>query len=144
MPPPVKVALSFQTISQAIRQLSLPPFDLVVGIGRGGVVPASLIAHTFGLDLAVVQFNYRDDANQPRHAVPQLLHTEALPGGVRSVLLVDDVSVTGKTLEAARALLGGYAVTTLVLKGHADYVLFPEISTCVHWPWQPRQPAVQK
>lgn len=51
------------------------------------------------------------------------------------ILLVDDVSVTGKTLEKVKKELYGYEVTTLVFKGKADHVLFPEIRTCVEWPW---------
>ena len=133
----MKVALSFQEISRAIRRLTAPPFDLVVGIGRGGIVPASLIAYHLQSDLITARFTYRDDDNQPQHDAPVLRSLDAVPDGVRTVLLVDDVSVTGKTLEAARQHFDGYAVTTLVLKGRADIVLFPEIRTCVKWPWNP-------
>ena len=135
-PRPVNVDLSFPAIRQAIRALALPPFDAVVGIGRGGVVPASLLAFHLGADLAVMHVNYRDDQNRPRHAAPVLYSPPVLPPGAQTILLVDDVSVTGQTLEAARALLAGYDVTTLVLKGRADYVLFPHIASCVNWPWR--------
>ena len=134
----MKIDLPFQDIARTIRHLALPPFDLVVGIGRGGTVPASLIAYKLGSPLAVMRFNYRDDDNQPRHEAPVLHQPAAVPEGVRTVLLVDDVSVTGKTMETARQLFDGYDVTTLVLKGRADFVLFPEIRTCVNWPWNPR------
>lgn len=132
----MKIDLSFQAISQAIQRLELPDFDLVVGVGRGGVVPASLLAYKLDANLTVIDINYRDDDNQPRHDAPVLLRPPAIPDGVRTVLLVDDVSVTGKTLETAKHLFDGYAVTTLVLKGRADFVLFPNISSCVNWPWK--------
>ena len=132
----MKVDLSFQEIADAIRAVVLPPFDLVVGVGRGGVVPASLLAFHHNTDLAVVHFNYRDDDNQPRYEAPVLQAPPALPDDIRTMLLVDDVSVTGKTLNAARQLFDGYDVTTLVLKGRADYVLFPDIRSCVNWPWK--------
>ena len=131
----MKIELRFPAITRALQHLDLPSFDLVVGIGRGGVVPASLIAYTLKSDLAVVRFNYRDDDNQPRHEAPVLQSLVAIPDGVRTVLLVDDVSVTGKTLAAAGKLFDGYDVATLVLKGRADFVLFPEITSCVDWPW---------
>jgi hypoxanthine phosphoribosyltransferase len=52
------------------------------------------------------------------------------------VLLVDDVSVTGKTLDFAKQLLHLNDIKTFVLKGkNADIVLFPEIKECVNWPW---------
>ncbi|MEM8970289.1 MAG: hypothetical protein AAGE93_27990, partial [Bacteroidota bacterium] len=52
------------------------------------------------------------------------------------ILLVDDVSVTGKTLKTVKAELAEYRVTTFVLKGKADLVVFPDIGTCVDWPWK--------
>ena len=134
----MKIDLAFPDISQAIQRLALPDFDLVVGVGRGGVVPASLLAYKLGCNLAVVDINYRDDDNRPRHDAPVLLRPPAIPDGVRAVLLVDDVSVSGKTLAAAKRLFEDYDVTTLVLKGRADVVLFPGISSCVNWPWKTR------
>ncbi len=58
------------------------------------------------------------------------------PVGVKRILLVDDVSVSGQTLQAARELLMDYEVTTFVLKSKADLVAFPEIGECVVWPWK--------
>ena len=52
------------------------------------------------------------------------------------ILLVDDVSVSGVTLSLALSLLKDFEVFTFVLKGQADYVLFPEIKECVNWPWK--------
>jgi hypoxanthine phosphoribosyltransferase len=134
----VKVDLTFPEITRTIQDLTLPSFDLVAGIGRGGIVPASLLAYKLGCDLIVLPINYRDDANQPQRDAPALLALPTLPDGPRRILLVDDVSVSGKTLEAARRVLNGYDVTTLVMKGRADYVLFPDIASCVNWPWKPR------
>ena len=82
-------------------------------------------------------YNYRDDSNQVRYLRPRLRCKTSLPEGVDHALLVDDVSVSGKTLDAARGHLNGVRVTTLVLKGAADIVLFPEIANCVAWPWKP-------
>lgn len=132
----VKVRLEFHTISARLRELKLPEVDVVVGIARGGIVPACMVAHQLGVPLVLLHLNYRDDHNRPRHPQPQLLRpTEFDPTGKR-VLLVDDVSVTGATLQAAQTYLKGATVTTLTLKGKADLVLFPEIRECVDWPWR--------
>lgn len=133
------VVLSFEAIAEALRAAELPEVDLVVGIARGGVVPASLAAYRLEADLAVVQLNYRDDANRPCHEGPVVLSDLVVPPHVRRVLLVDDVAVTGATLQAARGLLEdrGLQVTTLVMKGQADHVLFPDVRSCVRWPWKP-------
>jgi uncharacterized protein len=133
-----KQPISLTTISRVLKNYPLPKVDLVLGIGRGGVVPASLVAYELGIDLLIVQINYRDDDNIPQREKPSILEEFELllPRGSK-ILIVDDVSVTGKTLGTIKDKLHGYEVTTLVLKGKADHVLFPEIKTCVEWPWNP-------
>ncbi len=130
-----KVHLSFETISAALKNVSLPPVDRVVGIATGGIVPASMLAHQLGCPLHLLQINYRAPDNSPRHPAPLLITGLDLPRN-GTTLLVDDVSVSGQTLTLARTLLKGGHFLTLILKGRgADFVLFPEISECVHWPW---------
>ncbi len=131
----MKTDIDFDRISRAIRDIALPEVDVVVGIGRGGIVPACLLAYRLERQMIVFPINYRDDENQPRYESPAVGPAPEVPPQARSVLLVDDVSVSGSTLEAARAALGHLHVTTLVLKGTADIVVFPDITTCVNWPW---------
>lgn len=129
--------LSFGEIAKRIRTFSLPRFDLVIGIADGGLVPAGLIAYKLEADLNIIKISFRDESNNPLYDQPVIL------SGVKKiknkkVLIVDDVSVTGKTLEKARQLYPGNEIKTLALKGKADYVLFPEISDCINWPWKSR------
>lgn len=131
--------LDFVTISQALDKMDIPECDIVVGIGSGGAVPAALVADRLGCNLAMIYINYRDTDNVPIAMQPQHISSPKLPDGIDSVLLVDDVVVSGKTLEFAKTFLTGYKITTLSLKGSADYVLFPEIKDCVAWPWKPSQ-----
>lgn len=136
-----KVALEFPDIARRLQTLTLPEVDLVVGIATGGMVPASLVAYELACSLKVLAINYRDEANRPRREVPELLEPFALPGTLPGdalrILLVDDVSVSGKTLELAKRVLTGHEVTTLVFKGKGDLVVLPEVRSCVAWPWQP-------
>jgi hypoxanthine phosphoribosyltransferase len=131
------VSISFQEVTDRLRKAGLPETDLVIGIGTGGVVPAVLAAFHLNASLQVVTINYRDEKNTPQHENPLVLN---LPSGLelegKRVLLVDDVSVSGKTMNTALGLLKGYNVKTLTMKGKADYVLFPEITDCVMWPWK--------
>ncbi len=130
------VPLTFATISARLKALRIPICDVVVGIARGGIVPAAMVAHQLGLPLALVHVNYRAEDNTPQRPQPQLLAPPPrLPGGSR-ILLVDEASVTGATLAAAAALFAEHPLTTLVLKGQADVVAFPEIAACVDWPWK--------
>ena len=131
------VPLSFKQISNRLKEMDLPETDVVIGIGSGGIPPATFVAFHLSAELLVMAMNYRDEKNNPIHESPALLKK---PEGVladKRILLVDDVSVSGKTMNAALELLKGYNVKTLVMKGKADYVLFPEIKDCVKWPWQP-------
>ena len=130
-----KVDLDFTTISTWVRQLDFPKVDMVVGIATGGIIPASLIAYHLQKELEIVQFNYRDENNAPRYETPQLLNELKRDLSGKRILLVDDVSVSGKTLEAARKLFSESMVTTCVMKGKADISAFPAIKTCVNWPW---------
>ena len=126
-------------LSKIVRKLNgfkFPKVDLVVGVETGGMVPAALVAYKLGKPLVFIGMNYRDEKNQPRYEQPLLLKPLCLPSGVKKVLVVDDVAVTGKTLQAAREMLKPCKVVTFVLKGQADLVLFPAIKGCVDWPWK--------
>ena len=131
-----KVALDFTTISRALKAFQLPEVDHVVGIATGGIVPASLIAHQINRPMSLIEINYRARDNSPRYPRPVLLSWQPLPVGGQRVLLVDEVSVTGKTMVFAKTFLTEHEVITFTLKGKADYVLFPEIASCVNWPWK--------
>ncbi|AEL27391.1 phosphoribosyltransferase family protein [Cyclobacterium marinum] len=133
-----KVSLPFDKISKALNGFAFPPTDIIVGIGRGGIVPASLVAHQLELPLFIASVNYRNDINEPIRKSPEFLDLfeTSFPHGCR-ILLIDDVAVSGKTLDLVKASLKDYSVKTFVLKGKADFVLFPNIKTCVKWPWNP-------
>jgi hypoxanthine phosphoribosyltransferase len=131
-----KVKLILPEIAERIRKTEFPDVDLIVGIASGGVVPASLVAFHLNKPLDVMAINYRDEDNNPRYDVPQLLAEISEPITGKHILLVDDVSVSGKTLEAAKTLLDNCEVTTFVLKGQADISAFPEVASCVDWPWK--------
>jgi adenine/guanine phosphoribosyltransferase-like PRPP-binding protein len=131
-----KLSLDFEIISRALKQVQLPPVDYVVGIAEGGVLPAALLAHQLDLPMRLLRINYRAPDNTPQRPAPTVLaDLPVLPPGAR-ILLVDDVSVSGKTLALARSLLPDHEIITFTLKGKADFVLFPEIASCVNWPWK--------
>jgi xanthine phosphoribosyltransferase len=130
-----KVRLELPHIKARLKAQTLPKVDAIIGISTGGTAPAALVAYELDLPLFTLAINYRAEDNKPQRHNPELL--EPLPLELpQHLLLVDDVSVTGQTLELAKKMLYGHTVTTLVFKGKADIVLFPEIANCVHWPWK--------
>ena len=130
------VDISFADIREALNKFSLPDVDFVIGIAEGGLVPASLAAYKLGKELKTIKINLRDDKNNPRYENPKILQSVTEEIKNKKILLVDDVSVTGKTLKVAKSLFPGNTVTTFAMKGKADLVLFPEIKECVNWPWK--------
>ncbi|WP_167615931.1 phosphoribosyltransferase [Maribellus sediminis] len=131
------VPLSFQEIAARLKTIEFPPIDLVIGIGSGGVPAATMLAYHLGAELEVITLNYRDEQNNPRYEAPKILNQPTMQLNGKRILLVDDVSVSGKTMNAALELLQGFDVKTCAMKGNADFVLFPEIKDCVKWPWKP-------
>ncbi len=131
------VPLSFKQISERLKQVELPETDLVIGIGTGGIPPATFVAFYLGAELQVMTLNYRDEKNNPLYEAPKVLQKPEWDLQGKRILLVDDVSVSGKTMNKALEQLEGYNVKTLAMKGKADFVLFPEIKDCVKWPWKP-------
>lgn len=131
------VSLSFKEISERLKQIDFPEIDLVIGIGSGGIPPATFVAFYLSAELEVMTLNYRDEQNNPRYEIPKILQIPEWNLEGKSILLVDDVSVSGKTMNAALEQLKGFNVTTMAMKGKADIVLFPEVKDCVKWPWKP-------
>jgi uncharacterized protein len=127
--------ISFTDIAARIQKLKLPESDLVIGIAEGGQVPAGIVAYKLGVELKIMRITFRDISNTPIYDRPKILsNIEGIKD--KRILLVDDVSVSGKTLETAKEALAGNDIITLTLKGKADYVLFPEVKDCVKWPWK--------
>ncbi len=131
------VPLSFKQISERLKQIDLPEVDIVIGIGSGGVPPATFVAFYLEAELQVMTLNYRDENNNPLYEAPKVLQKPEWNLEGKRILLVDDVSVSGKTMNVALEQLKGHNVKTLAMKGKADFVLFPEIKDCVKWPWKP-------
>lgn len=131
------IVLSLKKITERLKTIDFPEIDVVIGIGTGGVPAATMVAYHLDAELLVMTLNYRDEKNNPRYEEPKILEKANWDLEGKRILLVDDVSVSGKTMQAALSQLDGLNVKTCAMKGKADYVLFPEIKDCVKWPWKP-------
>ena len=147
-----KVTLELPDIARRLKNTALPEVEAIVGIATGGVAFASMVAFWLEKPLHIIHLNYRDENNQTRYAKPKLLKpfaddfimfskglqplAEPTDDLAKHILLVDDVSVTGATLEIAKNLLPNFQVTTLVIKGKADLVLYPNLHPCILLPWR--------
>ena len=85
------------SLAEELRKKFTP--DVIVGIARGGLIPAVRLSHVLGdVEVKVIDVKfYKDiDERMEKPAITIPLHG-SLKG--KKVVIVDDVSDTGKTLE---------------------------------------------
>lgn len=126
---------SFEDITNKLKLFKPEEdFDLVVAVAHGGIVPGYLIAGHLKLPIEFVWINFRDEHNNPQRKSPAIVKPIEFDATGKNILLVDDRSNTGVTLEFAKTILKDAAlVKTMVINGRADYVLFDE--DCFGMPW---------
>lgn len=127
--------ITFKKIINEIKKIRFEKFDLIVAIGRGGIIPASLVADKLKIDMFVLWLNFRDEKNNQRYKSPRLTKKFSFKLNNKRILLVDDVNKTGKTLEKAKEILKGNKMKTFVINGNADYNIINS-KDCVRFPWR--------
>lgn len=115
--------------------------DVVAGIAKGGVIPAVFLSSAFRLDFFPNKLSSRHH-EEVIHEQPEwyVRPTEAVRE--RRVLLVDDISGAGRTMDMAREereSCGAREVRTATLAVHTgsirpDYTVL-ETDALVIWPW---------
>ncbi len=129
--------LTLKQIIIKIKKIKFPKFDLIVAIGKDGIMPASLLKHFLKTPVKVMFINYRNKDNKPIRKKPILikpLNKKLKKIKNKKILLVDSISRTGKTLNKAKKVLKGNKIKTFVINGKADYSLY-NFKECIEWPW---------
>ena len=126
-------------LAETIRQDWRP--DLVVGIAKGGVIPAVFLSSAFLVDFFPIKLSSRHN-EEVVHDEPAwfVFPTEEVRD--RKVLVVDHITVTGRTLRMAVEEIkkrGATEVRTATLAAHGnsvrpDYCTFVTDGLIV-WPW---------
>lgn len=68
---------------------SHPPFDVIIGLSRGGLVPAVQLSHTLNIPMVPVQWALRD------HSVCIIPETTLVQLVNRRILIVEDINDSG-------------------------------------------------
>jgi len=95
-----KIYYSWQDVEnqtqEILRQLQQDAWrpDYVVGLTRGGLVPANLISQYLAVPMECLKVSLRDDASQPESNL--WMAEDAYEG--KRILIVDDINDSGATL----------------------------------------------
>lgn len=131
-------------LAQQVRESGFRP-GIVVAIARGGLLPGGALAYALGVELvdAVNVERYSDAGSAAADPTPlaPLLDAASLAG--RAVLIVDDITDTGRTLGVVTRLLRGFGadVRSAVLFSKPNTIFAPTFvhrrtNGWVEFPWQ--------
>jgi len=87
----------------AWRLIELGPFDGIVAISRGGLIPAAIIARE--LDLRLVESISIVTYDDEQKGEPRIIKPPAAAGDGKGFLIIDDLVDTGTTARVVRGLL---------------------------------------
>ncbi len=123
---------TFEEITRRLAEWKFPEgVDGVVGIAFG-----ALVAQRLGLGLKTIRVTYHDAAHGTRFSLPQVASEVPGLGHWKRVLLVDDLYLSGRSWNAARAMLSSKAeVLPFVLAGDVNFALFRDPKGWTEWPW---------
>src|SRR5512139_2507536 len=94
------------------------PFEAIVAITRGGLVPAAIVARELNVRLieTVCIESYQEYTRQGELRLIKSVAPDIIEMGGKGVLIVDDLVDTGKTAKVARELLPGAHFATVYAK----------------------------
>lgn len=73
--------------------------DYIVGLTRGGLIPAVMLSHLTGVKLVSLDASFRDSTDIPEH---NLWLPEAATRENKKILIIDDINDSGKTFNWIR------------------------------------------
>ena len=115
--------------------------EVIVGIAKGGVIPAAFLSSVFRVDFFPIKLSSRKNEEIVREEPKWFVYpTEAVRD--KKVLLVDDIIVAGRTVDLAveeLTKLGAEEIRTATIAVHNDSVRpdYFALSTdaLIVWPW---------
>lgn len=78
--------------------------DYIVGVSRGGIIPAIIISHFFDVPFISLSWSLRDHENKDvalLHSIQRKMVFEN-----KKILLIDDIVDSGETLKQIHSILG--------------------------------------
>ena len=126
------------------RLNGIGPFAAVIGITRGGLVPATIVARELGVRIidtvCVVSYDHQSQGSLRLLKPPSEQTMQLGQGTGKGLLIVDDLVDTGKTARAVRDLLPDAHFATVYAKPQGKPLVdtfITEVSqdTWIFFPW---------
>ncbi len=127
--------IGWEEFFEKLGEVEFGDYDLIVAIGQGGIIPGGFIQQKLNIPMKIINLNYRDENNKPVFDEVRVTEEIEFEAKGKDILLVDDVSRTGKTVEKAKELLRDNDITTFVINGDADLNIFNQ-EECILMPWK--------
>jgi uncharacterized protein len=102
--------------------------EIILGVGRGGYYPATLMAHMLRAEIFPIRLSRRVNDAIVHESPIWLVRPPDLISG-RRVLVVDEICSTGETLQVVRAeveVRGASSIRTAVLYSHSQHADIPD------------------
>lgn len=126
----------------AWRLHSAGPYEAIIGIARGGLVPAAIVARELGVRVVetISIVAYRNFKTESAPEVVKPIEPRLLAKSGEGILVVDDLVDTGKTAQVVRGLLPKAHFATVYAKPLGRPLVdtfITEVSqdTWIHFPW---------
>lgn len=143
------IKISWDDIVKAIKKLveELNDFhpDIVIGIGRSGIIPAVLLSKKYGCKLEILDIRKYSDEKPPRKIYSKPIVLKSICNLLKgNILIVDDLVRTGETIRTAInivKILGeniNIRTAAIVKKVECKFNIdayYIEIDECPIFPW---------
>ena len=140
--------LSFEDVSRACTDLAItiksyeafsgnPPFDAIVGVARGGLIPATILSYTLNKPLIPLSYSSTKGKGNDKNHNNIIMTVE-----YNTLLIVDDICDTGHTLQEvsnAYKEFGCDTKTVVIIDKHPNVVNhevgFSWLQVATDYPW---------
>ena len=130
----------------AWRLVELGPFNGIIAITRGGLVPAAIVARELAVRVVdtVCVTTYGTSGNDKQRGELKIVKPPSIEGDGEGWLIVDDLVDTGVTARAVRALLPKAHFATIYAKPAGrplvdTFVTEVSQDTWIYFPWDLEQ-----
>lgn len=135
-----------QSIDKIVKRIDDYKYDYVVGIVRGGLVPATMLSHRLGIPLHTMKWSTRD--HQEKEHVGWI--AEDVKAG-KNILIVDDLIDSGLCIQEIVADWGinrhdvdiaviSQNIKAPVIANHYDTTFDSDDNIWYVWPWEVYKP----